>query len=75
VHSVLAVTASKGVLSAATWLAVHVADVAEIKARLAAAERNGIDGSGCFNSQLNAFAKVAQLRQQNNCVLSRLDRW
>ena len=38
-HSVLAVTASKGVLSAATWLAVHVADVTGIKARLATAER------------------------------------
>lgn len=59
-HSVLAVTASKGALSAATWLAVHVANVAEIKARLAAAERGREDRSGCFNSQLNAFAKVAE---------------
>jgi hypothetical protein len=62
VHSVLVLTASKGVLFAATWLAVYVVDVAEIKARLAAAERGREDRSRCFNSQLNAFAKVAHLR-------------
>ena len=39
---------------------MHVADVAEITARLAAVECSGEDGSGCFNSQLNAFAKVAE---------------